>query len=1067
MVHSRGTLTRLPRPLSFSRCYTHRTSASAIAASFLSRTASAGPQVQTQTLDANQLHQLYLTLGRPCPWEPSRGPPEGTPIPPGYHLVYFTPRSVEAALGPDGSDASYNTDHPFTRRMWAGGEVVWARDEAGKTNPLRVGQEVRETTRVLSAEGKVVRRTGEEMIVVGVEKEFSNEDGLAVVDRRNWVFRKALTGPPAPSQSSQSPSTSSTSTSKSTSTSPSASSTGSITRTLTQTDVTLFRFSALTFNAHKIHYSIPWAREVEGHPNIVVHGPLNLICILDLWRDSRDDSHGPQDLVLPQGISYRATSPLYAGETYTIALDDETGRVIQRREPEYSSPAHRADTASKANRTAEESRKKKWEYGSRADGIRLKCDRIYPCTPCQRRGEPSGCAYVGRGPRGRPLHSPSSNTSHVQDRLQHLENLVLSLTQQKVTTEQSASITDGSISGSGVQGKQSQSQSQSPAESVPQVTPPSSSGEAPEAQDKIPSDAPGKLVVREEGTSYIDSAHWRAILEEINEVKESLQENSDFDDDEDDDTGPCGKSGPSLLFGMGKAVTLDELLADLPPRPVADLLVSQFLNSMEPAVVVLHFPTFRKQYNQFWENSSQVSLSWLALLNAIFTLAVILLRRKSIPLPNALGSHAEALCLFRKCAVQCLYQCRYTAPGKHKVEALLFYTLGVFLGSNDAKANVLYLLRITIQLAMRMGYHRDPEYYPGISALDGEVRRRMWAVLSQLDSLISYTAGLPKMVQSWQCDTRPPSNLFDEDIDESMARLPLPRPWNTCTPLSYTIAKSRIMAVFGRISDLAFSRQPVAYEETLEIDRSLEESHDLVPAFFQIRPIAECIGEKPEAILRRCTLEFLYQKARCVLHRRYMTEDRSNPRYAYSRHVCTAAAMEILRHQADIFQQSQLGGPLHFERLFSNSIQNHDFLLAAMIICLEVSFTPPGSVQERADLLAALEMSHRVFNDARQLSVDSQKAYDALTVMLRRTRKAFTAETSKDGTVKTLPTDLTLLEPLNPTEYTQMLEDPVSWGLIEGMLDAPSNINWHLWDYEMQGLQDEVGVEFPGFEQSI
>lgn len=68
--------------------------------------------------------------------------------------------------------------------MWAGGEVRWPRDEKGRVNPLRVGQEVVETTRVLSAEPKVVKKTGEEMIVVGVEKVFGNEGGVAVVDRR-------------------------------------------------------------------------------------------------------------------------------------------------------------------------------------------------------------------------------------------------------------------------------------------------------------------------------------------------------------------------------------------------------------------------------------------------------------------------------------------------------------------------------------------------------------------------------------------------------------------------------------------------------------------------------------------------------------------------------------------------------------------------------------------------------------------------------------------------------------------------------------------------------------------
>lgn len=72
--------------------------------------------------------------------------------------------------------------------MWAGGEVRWSRMSDGKPNLLRVGQMVTETTKVLSAEPKVVRKSGEEMIVVGVEKRFENERGLAVVDRRFVPF---------------------------------------------------------------------------------------------------------------------------------------------------------------------------------------------------------------------------------------------------------------------------------------------------------------------------------------------------------------------------------------------------------------------------------------------------------------------------------------------------------------------------------------------------------------------------------------------------------------------------------------------------------------------------------------------------------------------------------------------------------------------------------------------------------------------------------------------------------------------------------------------------------------
>lgn len=186
----------LPRALNTARRFTisHRNDAPAatVADAFLSRFQSLGPQTRTQTLDANQLQLLGLTLNRPSlfPGSPSlsntlTAPALGTPVPPGYHLVYFTPAFLESELGADGTDASYNPETPFTRRMWAGGEVLWPRGADGKPNPLRVGQQVSETTRVLSAESKVVKRTGEDMIVVGVEKEFANEQGVSIVDRRS------------------------------------------------------------------------------------------------------------------------------------------------------------------------------------------------------------------------------------------------------------------------------------------------------------------------------------------------------------------------------------------------------------------------------------------------------------------------------------------------------------------------------------------------------------------------------------------------------------------------------------------------------------------------------------------------------------------------------------------------------------------------------------------------------------------------------------------------------------------------------------------------------------------
>lgn len=152
--------------------------ATTIAAQFLSKSQSLPAYTQIQLLDGNQLQRLSATLSRA---ELANSVPnDGTPLPAGYHLAYFTPSQIEKELGRDGTDRTFNAPHPFTRRMWAGGELEWL---GGENNRLKVGQLVTETTKLISAVGKKTR-AGEEMVVVGVEKLFSNEYGVALIDRR-------------------------------------------------------------------------------------------------------------------------------------------------------------------------------------------------------------------------------------------------------------------------------------------------------------------------------------------------------------------------------------------------------------------------------------------------------------------------------------------------------------------------------------------------------------------------------------------------------------------------------------------------------------------------------------------------------------------------------------------------------------------------------------------------------------------------------------------------------------------------------------------------------------------
>ncbi|KAI3572719.1 hypothetical protein IWW34DRAFT_708249 [Fusarium oxysporum f. sp. albedinis] len=232
--------------------------------------------VRQQLVDANQLQKLALTLGR-CHVNGTdiseQAPIIGTPIPPGYHLAYFTPNSTEADLSVDGTDRTFNASAPFTRRMWAGGKMSWAEPSSGTL--LRVGDVVEEHTRLLSAIPKKSRSAGE-MVLVEVEKEFWGPKGLALTDRRSWVFRPEID----PSTVKESPEPL-----KNVTRGPSA-------------------VKDLTTKSQGIH------------PGLVVHGPLNLINLLSYWQDIHGNGKDPRN------ITYRAMSPLYAGETYSIQTSE-------------------------------------------------------------------------------------------------------------------------------------------------------------------------------------------------------------------------------------------------------------------------------------------------------------------------------------------------------------------------------------------------------------------------------------------------------------------------------------------------------------------------------------------------------------------------------------------------------------------------------------------------------------------------------------------------------------------------------------------------------------------------
>jgi 3-methylfumaryl-CoA hydratase len=223
-------------------------------------------------------------------------PRPGDAVPPLAHWLHFLPLHRQSLIGPDGHMArgEFLPPVPLPRRMWAGSRLEFLQ-------PLRVGEAVRQVSRI--ADVKVKEGRSGTLVFVTVRHEVSGPAGLALTDEHDIVYRgeagKAVADEvPAPGGAAWS-------------------------REVTPDPVLLFRYSAVTFNGHRIHYDQPYVTQVEGYPGLVVHGPLVATLLVDLLRRNLPG-------VELKAYRFRAMRPLFDTAAFsTLGAPDADGRTAR------------------------------------------------------------------------------------------------------------------------------------------------------------------------------------------------------------------------------------------------------------------------------------------------------------------------------------------------------------------------------------------------------------------------------------------------------------------------------------------------------------------------------------------------------------------------------------------------------------------------------------------------------------------------------------------------------------------------------------------------------------------
>jgi 3-methylfumaryl-CoA hydratase len=230
---------------------------------------------------------LIATLGLDRP-----APRAGDPLPPFWHWLHFREAAPAGALGPDGHPApgGFMPKVAQPRRMWAGGRLAFHA-------PLPLGRDAERVSTIAEVAEK--RGRSGALTFVTVRHEIAGGAGRAVTEEQDIVYRED----PGPEAARHAPRE--------------APADETASRAWACDPVALFRYSALTFNGHRIHYDADYAREVEGYPGLVVHGPLLATLLLELAAGLRPEP--------PARFAFRATAPVFARERFETCAREAAG----------------------------------------------------------------------------------------------------------------------------------------------------------------------------------------------------------------------------------------------------------------------------------------------------------------------------------------------------------------------------------------------------------------------------------------------------------------------------------------------------------------------------------------------------------------------------------------------------------------------------------------------------------------------------------------------------------------------------------------------------------------------
>ncbi|CAG8930858.1 unnamed protein product [Penicillium salamii] len=579
---------------------------------------------------------------------------------------------------------------------------------------------------------------------------------------------------------------------------------------------------------------------------------------------------------------------------------------------------------------------------------KVKCDRSSPCNQCIRHKTTESCQYTPRAP----------HVAHGADP----QAIAVSSISEQSPPPQGASAPSPQRPGPGFMAActsdhngSNRDASDSP-RNLPSL-PASTLGMDPMVQSLGQSSFPGSG----ERTRFFGRSHWaltvdmfpdlRHHLRKYHEAKQSNAHSEFSEYLSMRQSKQSMRQDPRYRTHIQPSPEPPSLKALIPDRPLTDHLVGLYFSSFETTFRILHRVRFLEEYNQFCQSvgGTSVSSAWS---DEVFAAKLLsLMACASCFASNQTGSGKDNLHLPNKTAkewiqavvswVKLLTNNAKLSLDIIQIECLLLLAQQAVGHEGDFSWSASGSL---VRNAIMIGLHRDPSHYKAMSPYWGEMRRRLWATIVELDLQAALSLGAPVSISHGEYDCRPPSNLDDEDLEFDAPTSPTPKPRGDLTRTSFLAILAETFTTRARIaSSINNVRVTSDYSEVLELSETLTNHISNLPPALRDESSSGSPG------FRKSLLLFLIYRSLLALHRPYFLSlsESGSKIYSYSQKICVQASLAMLSPLA-----SFIGSPQHRDELMNELYYLHlkggmfrdELFHAAATLCFEIRLQSKESV---------------------------------------------------------------------------------------------------------------------------